>query len=469
MLNHLPKYFSNKAIGLYLILLVIVNLYFYNYVLAPVWWIFGVVEVVGFFYFSSFLTKKWVVYSPKLFTKKVFKMALIIRLVWVVVSYFFYIYMTGQPFEFGSADAFNYHTRALWIRGLVEIPYLDPYFDFVSEGSSDVGYPTYLTFIYFLTDNSILLARLIKAVIGAYMCVLVYRLATRNFDENVGRIAAIFCMLMPNLILYSGLHLKEVEMVFLSVWFVERADFVIRTKNYKFWYILPVFLIGLSLFFFRTVLGATAVFSFITAILFSKKQVISTMKRLVLATWILMAGLYLVGGRIATEVEAVWQDKELNQAKSLEWRATREGGNIFSDKLSKAVFAPLIFVIPFPTIVEVPGQENQELINGGNFVKNILAFFFIYSMILLFLRRKWRDNILLLTFTLGYLIVIAMSAFAQSERFHQPALPFLLIFAALGVTGIGNKDKKLFIWYLAIIFVAIILWSWFKLAGKGLL
>jgi 4-amino-4-deoxy-L-arabinose transferase-like glycosyltransferase len=357
----------------------------------------------------------------------------------------------------------------LWIRGLVEIPYLDPYFDFVSEGSSDVGYPTYLTFIYFLTDNSILLARIIKAAIGAYMCVLVYRLATRNFDENVGRIAAIFCMLMPNLILYSGLHLKEVEMVFLSVWFVERADFVIRTKNYRFWYIFPVFLIGLSLFLFRTVLGATAIFSFITAILLSKKQVISTMKRLVLATWILMAGLYLVGGRIATEVEAVWQDKELNQAKSLEWRAIREGGNKFSNKLSNAVFAPLIFVIPFPTIVDIPGQENQQLINGGNFVKNILAFFFIYSMILLLLRRKWRDNILLLTFTMGYLIVIAMSPFAQSERFHQPALPFLLIFAALGVTSIGNKDKKLFVWYLVIIFVAIILWSWFKLAGKGLL
>lgn len=37
--------------------------------------------------------------------------------------------------------------------------------------------------------------------------------------------AGIFYMLMPNLIMYTGSHLKEAEMVFLTVAFIERADY----------------------------------------------------------------------------------------------------------------------------------------------------------------------------------------------------------------------------------------------------
>jgi hypothetical protein len=82
--------------------------------------------------------------------------------------------------------------------------------------------------------------------------------------------------------------------------------------------------------------------------------------------------------------------------------------------------------------------------------------------------NKWRDYILIGSLTIGYLIVIAMSAFAQSERFHQPAMPFLLMFAAFGISKITNKSKTYFIWYMVFIFAAIVAWSWFKLAGRGL-
>ena len=65
-------------------------------------------------------------------------------------------------------------------------------------------------------------------------------------------------MLMPNLIYYCGLHLKEIEMTFLIILFLERTDYVIRLQKYNLINILlPILTAGL-LFFFRTVIGVTA-------------------------------------------------------------------------------------------------------------------------------------------------------------------------------------------------------------------
>ena len=90
MLNYFPKYFTSKAITLYLAALMVVSVLFMNMAMSLVWWVFGIVEVAGFFYFSNQLTRKWANYSEKSFSKKLFQTALWIRLFWVFFSYFFY-------------------------------------------------------------------------------------------------------------------------------------------------------------------------------------------------------------------------------------------------------------------------------------------------------------------------------------------------------------------------------------------
>ena len=81
---------------------------------------------------------------------------------------------------------------------------------------------------------------------------------------------------------------------------------------------------------------------------------------------------------------------------------------------------------------------------------------------------------------LGYIVVLALSTFAQSERFHQPAMPMELMFAAYGIQqalmgvpitkGIGSRAtyKRWFMMWLGVMFVACVAWNWFKLAGRGL-
>jgi hypothetical protein len=275
-------------------------------------------------------------------------------------------------------------------------------------------------------------------------------------------------MLMPNLIFYCGLNAKEIEMVFLAVFFLERIDLLLRSKKYNFFTILPPFLAAGALFFFRTALGAVVLLALITAVLFSSKKVVNWRQRIIVGIWAIAVVGFFLGGRISTELEETWNSRGEAQEQSMQWRTNRKGGNQYAKYMSGTVFAPVIFVIPITTIVET-NQYNLQLIHGGNYVKNIMAFFTIFALFMAFKRKEWRKYILTGSYMVGYLIVIAFSPFAQSERFHQPALPFILLFAAYGISLCTNKTKKYFNYYSIFIFGVIMVWNFFKLSGRGLI
>ncbi len=419
-----------------------------------------------FFNYSNILTRRWVdVDAGKRFEKKLFRTALLIRFGWVAFSYIFYTIMTGKPFEFSTGDAGFYNG----LGDRLSHGSLDNIVSLIKEvGISDAGYPYYLSLIKRIIPEDIIVTRIIKALMSAFTCVLIYRLSKRSFGEEVGKMAAIFTMLMPSLVYYTGLHLKETEMVFLIVYFIEQVDELIRINKFSFKHLVVPILLLIGMFFLRTVLGVTALFSFFTALLFSSTRTLSMGKRTILIIWVALAVSYFIGGRIASEVQDTWQKSDTTQQQSMDFRTTRENGNKFSKYAGGAVFAPMIFVIPFPTIINTPSQENMQLINGGNYVKNIMAFFVIFALFMIIKEKKWRNFTLIGSFLIGYLLVLAFSPFAQSERFHMPVLPFELIFAAYGVSLITNKTKKYFTWWMILIFIALIGWSWFKLAGRDM-
>lgn len=377
--------------------------------------------------------------------------------------------MTGQAFEFDTGDALGYHQGGEWIRELLLDGNIASYFKSMNGRYSDAGYMFWLGLQYVFTCGSILIARLIKAFLSAYMCVLIYRLAKRNFGEEVGKMSAVFAMLLPHFIYYCGMHLKETEMVFLVVWFLERIDYVIREKKFSVLKLaLPLLLLS-SLFFFRTVLGMTAAFAVATTALFSDSKIINKHKRLQIITWGVLAVSVFLGGTIANEIEGVFQLQQGGkQQLNMEWRSQREGGNSLAKYAGATVFAPLIFTIPFPTVVNIDKQENQMMVNGNNYIKNILSFFVILSFVLILKQKRWRHNLLLISFLVTYLVILAFSEFAQSERFHMPVLPVYIIFVAYGISQVTNAHKRYYTYWLVFMLIAIIAWSWFKLAGRGL-
>ena len=158
------------------------------------------------------------------------------------------------------------------------------------------------------------------------------------------------------------------------------------------------------------------------------------------------------------------------QAKNMEWRTNRDDGNKFAKYAGATVFAPLIFTIPFPTMVYTfQGQEMQMMANGGYYVKNILSFFVLLVMFMLLLSGEWRKHVFILSLLIGYLISLVLSVFAQSGRFHMPVLPLELMFAAYGIHLLYRNTlyRRWFNYALALEVVICIAWAWFKLAGRG--
>ena len=345
MINSLPKYITEKAIALYLVLLLVTPI-LWGYPMEWYSWLFGMVEVIGFFYFSKVLSFQWSAYSVKYFERKLFTSAFVIRVIYVLFSYWFYTIMTGVPFEFEAADSGFYNGMGQYGATLIlngDFHLYEKMDEYAGGlGLSDSGYPIYLSVIYALTGNSIIIARLLKALWSAWTVLLVYRVAYRNFEDSVARLAAIFCLLMPNLIFYCGLHLKEVEMLFITVLFIERADFLLRSEKFVFKQVLVLVLIGLASFTFRSVLGVVLFLSFFTALVLSSAKVVTWGKRIIVG--ILAMGVVYVtfSDQMASDVEEVWNSKDTVQKTNMNWRSEREGGNSFAKYASAAVFAPLI-------------------------------------------------------------------------------------------------------------------------------
>ena len=466
MVPYFPNLISRKAMTSYFIALAIVSVIFINRTLPFVWMLFGTVEVCSFFYFSNQLTKRWYRLQPEVFAKKLFWTSLAIRLVYMVFAYFFYDSMTGQPFMFYSADEQLYfETSKIWHeRGFDAFRQELWRIDF-----SDSGEIWWTGMLCMLFGPYILTARIGHCLVSALTCVLIYRIANRHFGERTARMASIFCMLMPNLIYYCGIHLKEADMVFATVLLVDSVDVILTEKkiNWKS-LVLAVFSL-LAMFSFRSALGAVGVLAVLLALALNRGKLVSVWKRVGLAALVaILLSLTTIGNRLMNEMDDLWENREENQTVGMEYRSQREGGNSFAKYASGAVFAPAIFTIPFASMVYTEGQENQQMLHGGNYVKNVMSGFVIFAIVLLLISGEWRKHVLPLSLMVGYLVVIAFSNFAHSERFHQPVLPFELMFAAYGISLLQKKHVKWIDYWLVFIVVANVGWAWFKLAGRGM-
>jgi hypothetical protein len=466
MLNYFPKYFSTRAIVCYLVTLALASVVFFNHALPFQFMLFGFVPVLVFFTYGSRLSMDWQKYPIKSFTKKLFLTALIIRIVYVLFIYLYYIKMTGQPHMYHPGDELLYEeVSALWREvGVTETARIMKEYriDF-----SDSGYCWWLSFERLLMGTQVLPPRIIKCLMDAFSCVLMYNLAKRNFGEAVGRMTAVFCMLMPNMWYYCGITLKETEMAFLTILFAERADLVLRSPKIKIVSLIIPALCILAMFTFRTALAAVMFASLAAALIFSSTKQLELWKKIMYSSVFAIWMFATVGVEIIQETQNLWEGRNANQEVGYESRVER--GNTFAKYASASLFAPAIFTIPFSSLVTTPGQENQMMMNGANFIKNILSGFTIFAMFTLLLSGEWRKHVLPITLLSGYLTVLVFSTFAHSERFHFPVLAFELMFAAYGVSQMKNKHKRWFGIWLVVICVANVAWSWIKLAGKGLI
>ena len=474
-----PSWLNKYAVVVYVMALLIVTGMYSAYSMPWYYLLSGVVSVTLFFGYGMNLTKRYAVNKIRReanFEKRIFGIAFLLRAIWVITIYAIFMTYYGDAFGFENMDATYYNDLGQFVAGLIDKGNFH-FYDEISHYSgnddiADMGYGVYVGFIYYLTDNSIIAVRLLKCIWSSLTVVLLYRLAKRNFGTQVARIAAILATLWPNFWYYCGAHLKETEMVFLAVLFVEQADQMLRSRQFMVWKVAPVLLIGAIIFTFRTPLALVAILALLFTIVMASSRVVKWGKRIIIGLLAVLLIGVTMGNRIEEQARGlIEQVQEGGQEKGINWYATRENGNELAKYASATVFAPLIFTIPFPTMVHpYTGQDVQKLLNGGNFVKNIMSFFVIFALGMMLLMGKWREHLLPLSFMLGYVVVLVMSSFAHSERFHQPIMMFEFMFAAYGLSIVMTKKKyrQWFLCWCIIMFIACFAWNWFKMAGRGL-
>ena len=473
-----PKWLSRNALIVYFLSLAVVTFMYSAYSLPLYYMLSGAVAVGVFFLYGSTVIKDTLpdaMRRESKFEKRIFLTAFIPRVIWMFLIYTIFMQNYGDAFGFENADATYYNDLGQFAAGLIKKGNFH-FYDEISHWSghddiSDMGYGVYVGLIYALTDNGIIAVRLLKCVWSSLTVILIYRLAKRNFDVQTARMAAIFCALWPNFWYYCGAHLKEVEMVFLAVLFVEQADQMLRSRQFTAWKVIPVLLIAAAIFTMRTPLGMVAILALIFSVVMASTRVVSWGKRIIVGGLAIALIGVVAGNQLEEKARGLLDSRTDQQETGLNWYATRENGNVLVKYAGTSIFAPLIFTLPFPTFA-TPNNEQyvQQLNNGGNFVKNIVSGFTIFALVMLLLSGHWREHMLPLSFMLGYLVVLAMSSFAHSERFHQPAMPFEFMFAAYGISiaVTQKKYKRWFTYWCGLMFVAAILWNWFKMAGRGL-
>ena len=262
-------------------------------------------------------------------------------------------------------------------------------------------------------------------------------------------------------------------MVFACCMAIDKMDEVLMSgSKLTFRALLPGLLFGTFLFFLRTALALAFFLGVIAHLVLASKRVISFGKKVIAG--LLVAVVLLIGigtqliERSSAYLELVRSD---SQETNMEWRSGKTG-NSFAKYAGAAVFAPMIFTIPFPTMNEANEiQYTQVHLAGGSYIKNVLSFFVIVVLFVLLFSGNWRNHVFIWAYTSVYLVVLVFSSFAQSGRFHMPVLPMLMIFAAYGLQYV-RQDKKFITMYIYVLLAEVVVclaWNWFKLAGRGLI
>lgn len=464
----LLRHISIIGIGVYLLALITISLVFNDYALQLKWVLWGMGEVLFFFVLTTLFYPRWKNDDPKRFRRKVFWTAFGIRALYAFLICYYYYYQTGKAFEYNVADSIWYHRTGVHLSRAVRQGYIRYVFQYLrayTMGFSDQGYTLWLTLIYTIFGPNLLTPRLFKALMSGYLCIVVYKLGTRTFGERTGKLAAVMCAFMPILVQICGLHTKEMEMIFLSLLALERMDYLIRSKKYTAWNIaFPILLTGLT-FGFRTIVGMCLIFAFLVFIMLSPNELVGKKGKIISVSAIVLVFFVFLLTGIGNEMRIIYRLRfvDLN-VKTEKYEAL---GFKHAELAHSKYLAPGAFVLPLAPMVE-ESPEHNKMIHGSIYVKNFLAFFAMLAIVVAFRQKKWRDFSLIGAYELSYLAIIMLSFAANMERYHQPAIPLLVLMAAYAMTHLRRKDLILFYVYCGLLYVALFVWNWLKLSARGL-
>ncbi len=465
------KSYSGIAI-LFALFVMITHIILYpEYTMPPLILLGGLGVIFWFFIALWYYTTYWE--DTEAFERKLFLHSILYRSVAVVALYALTMSFDPEslPFEIGAIDSVNYHASGLLVAEALEKG--DAVFKTLSgfwKSESDYGFSIVIGILYYLFGPYPLVIKLCNVLIGSFTVLRLYKITQYIYDEKRARVVGILMMLMPPFLWFGAMVLKETLLIFILVNIAYLLAKLIHTSILRpFILILIVLQIVITLYF-RTFIAPLLLICILLQVVFLKTRKKNYRILSIGFSVVLIYSSYLVISQLGMKenIDTIIAASQNQFENEITYAAQSRGISY-----TQAIVAPLLvagaIVTPFPSLLDF---EEVQLGIFAHFHKEIIRnfmYFFVFFGLYRILKHRKKGSIFVLSFAIGYILVLILSGVSFQDRFQILALPFLLVFMGDGI--VTTYPKKIAHWriYLFFIFVAILMWNLFKLSNRGLL
>lgn len=401
-----------------------------------------------------------------------FRVGLFLRIICVYIYYYVFFSITNTPFEVTFADSIYYDEGGKLVaqnfkEGRLDLSWMIDRYKTIDK----IGYQIFLGIIYYFTNNSILIARLIQALISAYTIILAYKICRIVWGEYHGRSAAILFSAFHPFILYSTLHLREFLLVFLFLSLT--YNFISILYKYSRKNVILLLLNILALLLLRSVYIVIFFSSALIYISIYEKRRL----KFILPLSISIISLFFVLSSISIFDTAIYKilgyigiEKDVRLGGYTQDLVVERGMS-----LAKLIAGPLFIlpsiIFPMPSVLELTidyfGQSMHWYFSGGLVIWVFLSRYYFVSMYNSF-RTKNKLAMFILILIIVHSFVLLESYYFTSIRFNQVKMALVLLFVPSGLYHFqGRRDPWLLI-YILVLSAIILFYNYLRIFGRGL-
>ncbi|MFS4448976.1 hypothetical protein [Maribacter sp. 2307UL18-2] len=406
------------------------------------------------------------------FKTRLFFHSLLYRLIAVAAMYILTMEYdpNNLPFEIAASDAWNYHYSGVIVAdALNEGRNVFQALSYFWKNEADYGFSIYIGFIYTIFGKSVTAVKISNAILASFTVLRVYQITQFAYGEKQARVAGILTMLMPPLLWFTGMLLKETLLIFLIANIAYYTTRIIKTNAFRIPNTITMLLLFGSIFFFRTVLVPLLLGCVLLQIVFYKTKNKNYRVFAGFITLILILGSLFVTYELSMDkhIESAIESSSEQFGNELD-KASKDRGISYTTALIAPLLVSGAIITPFPSLLDFEERQLGIYAHFQNEIIRNIMYFFVFLGLLRFIKLRKATAIFPASFAVLYIMILAFSGISFQDRFQILALPFLIVFMSDGITTKYQEKEKHWFVYLSFIFLAILAWNVFKLSNRGL-
>ncbi|WP_025743577.1 glycosyltransferase family 39 protein [Aquimarina pacifica] len=404
---------------------------------------------------------------------KLFFHSLLYRILGILGMYFITLNYdpNSLPFELSAADSWNYHYSGVIVADAIR----DNKNIFMSlstfwKSESDYGFSIIIGAIYSIFGKIPYVIKLFNAIVGSFTVLRIYQITKIIYQGEQAKIAGILAMIMPPLLWFGGMFLKETILIFLLVNATYFAMKITKSLNYRPYYITLILLHFGLIFYFRVVLAPILLIAILLQMsLFKLKKRSDYLFSFLIVAGIMIGSIYVMKAlHMDIYVEEAIAASSDQFGNELEGASKSRGVNY-----AAALVAPLLvagaILTPFPSVLDFEASQLAIYAHFQNEVIRNGMYFFVFFGLIRAIKLKQKKTILVGSLAIIYILVLAASGISHQDRFQIISLPFLIIFMSDGIVSKYKQQQRHWTLYLILIFAIILMWNVFKLSIRQLI